>query len=43
LYQYWKIDVDYCGAVGGMNECQDKPKYWERICPSAALSSTDPT
>jgi hypothetical protein len=23
------IDGDDCGAVGGMNEWQGKPKYWE--------------
>jgi hypothetical protein len=36
--------MDYdCGAVGGMNEWQDKPKYWEETCPSAALSTAYPT
>jgi hypothetical protein len=34
---------DYFGAVGGMNEWQVKPKYWEETCPIAALSITDPT
>jgi hypothetical protein len=25
-------------------EClESKPKYWEKICPSAALSATNPT
>jgi hypothetical protein len=42
LYQPWMIDGDDCGAVGGMNEWQDKPKYWVETCPSAALSTTDP-
>jgi hypothetical protein len=42
LYQHWMIDDDDCGAVGGMNEWQGKPKYWEETCPSAALSTTDP-
>jgi hypothetical protein len=31
------------GAISGMNEWQGKPKYWEEICPSAALSTTDIT
>jgi hypothetical protein len=33
---------DDCGAISGMNECQEKPKHWEKTCPNAALSSTDP-
>jgi hypothetical protein len=37
------IDGDDCGAVGGMDEWQGKPEYWEETCPSAALSTTDPT
>jgi hypothetical protein len=36
------IDGDDCGAVGGMNEWQGKPKYWEKTCPSADLSTKDP-
>jgi hypothetical protein len=43
LYQPWMIDDDDCGTVSGMNEWQGKPKYWEETCPSAAVSSTDPT
>jgi hypothetical protein len=37
------IDGDDCRAISGMNECQGKPKYSEKPCPSAALSTTDPT
>jgi hypothetical protein len=33
------VDGDDCGAVSAMNEWQGKPKY----CPSANLSTTDPT
>jgi hypothetical protein len=36
-------DGDDCGAIGGMNEWQEKPKYSEETCHSAALSTTDPT
>jgi hypothetical protein len=43
LYQHFMIDVDVCGAIGGMNEWQGKPKYWEETFPSAALSTADPT
>jgi hypothetical protein len=43
LYQQWVIDGDDCGAVGGMDEWQGKPKYWEETCPSAAVSTTNPT
>jgi hypothetical protein len=39
----WKTDDDGCGAISGRNGWQGKPKYWEEICPSAALSTTDPT
>jgi hypothetical protein len=34
---------DDCGAIGGMNEWQEKPKYSEKTCPIANLSTTDPT
>jgi hypothetical protein len=37
------MDGDDCGAVSAMNEWQGKPKYPEETCPSAALSTTDPT
>jgi hypothetical protein len=43
LYQLWMRYIDDCGAIRGMNEWQDKPKYAEETCPSAALSTTDPT
>jgi hypothetical protein len=43
LYHRWMIDGNNCGAVSGMNEWQGKRKYWEETCPSAALSTTDPT
>jgi hypothetical protein len=33
------MDGNDCGAIGGMNECQGRPK----CCPSAALSTTNPT
>jgi hypothetical protein len=29
LYQPWMVDGDDCGAIGGMNEWQGKPKYSE--------------
>jgi hypothetical protein len=29
LYQPWKIDGDGCGAIGGMDDSQGKPKYAE--------------
>jgi hypothetical protein len=31
------------GAISGMNEWQVKPKYSEKTCPSAALTTADPT
>jgi hypothetical protein len=37
-YQPWMIDGDDCGAVGGMNEWQGKPKYSEVNCPRAQRS-----
>jgi hypothetical protein len=36
------VDYDEFRAVGGMLG-RGKPKYWEKICPSAALSTTNPT
>jgi hypothetical protein len=36
-------DDDDCGAIGGMSECQGKPKYSEKTCPIASLSTTNPT
>jgi hypothetical protein len=35
-------DDDECGAVGGMRIGR-KPKYSEKTCPSATLSTTNPT
>jgi hypothetical protein len=34
-----------CGEIGGMKIVQGKPKYSEKkkICPSATLSTTNPT
>jgi hypothetical protein len=33
-----------CGEIGGMKIVrQEKPKYSEKICPSATLSTTNPT
>jgi hypothetical protein len=43
LYQPRMVDGDDRGAIIGMNECQRKPKWSERTCPSAVLSITDPT
>jgi hypothetical protein len=38
------VDDGDCGAIGGMNEdWQGKPKYAEKTCPSAILSTTNPT
>jgi hypothetical protein len=31
-----------CGEIGGMMIGRD-PKYWEKICPSATSSTTNPT
>jgi hypothetical protein len=36
------MDDDECGAVGGMIG-KGKPKYSEKTCPIAALSTTNPT
>jgi hypothetical protein len=44
LHHPLMIDDDHdCGAISAMNEWQGKPKYWEKTCLSAALSTTDPT
>jgi hypothetical protein len=34
---------DECGAVGGMRMDSGKVKYSEKTCPSAILSTTNPT
>jgi hypothetical protein len=36
-------DYDDCGAVNGMNEWQGKLNYSEKTCPTAPVSTTDPT
>jgi hypothetical protein len=41
--QPWMIDGDDCGAISGMNKWQGKQKYWDKTCPSAALSTRDLT
>jgi hypothetical protein len=35
------MDDDDCGAIGGMDDWQGKPKYSEKPCPSATLSTTN--
>jgi hypothetical protein len=35
-------DGDY-GEIGGMKIGRGKPKYLEKTCPSATLSTTNPT
>jgi hypothetical protein len=40
----FSCDDDDDGQVGGMNGfCQRKPKYSEKTCPGATLSTTNPT
>jgi hypothetical protein len=36
------MDDDECGAINGMIG-RRKPKYTDKTCPSAALSTTNPT
>jgi hypothetical protein len=43
LYQPWAIDGDNCGRISRMDECQGNPKYSQKTCPSAALSTTNLT
>jgi hypothetical protein len=44
LYQLWMMDEgDDCGAICRINKLSCKRKYFERICPSAVLSITNPT
>jgi hypothetical protein len=43
LYQPWMVDCDDCGAISGRNEWQRKLKNSEKTCPSANLSTTNPT
>jgi hypothetical protein len=42
LYQPCLIDADDCEAINGINEWQVKPKYSDKTCSNAALSTTDP-
>jgi hypothetical protein len=37
------MDGGDCWAIIGMNEWQEEQRYLKKICPSAALSTTDPT
>jgi hypothetical protein len=43
LYQACMIYYDERGAISGVNKWEGKLKYLERTCPSAILSTTDPT
>jgi hypothetical protein len=40
LYQPWMTDGNDSGEVSGINEWQEKPKYSEETCLSAALTTT---
>jgi hypothetical protein len=43
LYQPQMIHDGGCGAIGWNEDWQGKPKYSEKTCPSATLSTTNPT
>jgi hypothetical protein len=44
LYQPRMIGDGDCGEIGGMKiGSHGKPKYSEKTCPNAALSTTNPT
>jgi hypothetical protein len=44
LYQPRMIGEGDCGVIGGKKICRlGKPKYSEKTCPSATLSTTNPT
>jgi hypothetical protein len=43
LYQPRMIGDGDCGDIGGMKICRGKPKYSDKTCPSATLSTTSPT
>jgi hypothetical protein len=43
LYQPRVIDIGDCGAVGGTKIGRGNPNYLEETCPSATLSTTNPT
>jgi hypothetical protein len=37
------IDDDECGAIGGIKTGRGNPSIRNKNCPSATLSSTNPT
>jgi hypothetical protein len=43
LYQPQMIGDADCGETDGNEDWQGKPKYSEKTCPSATLSTTNPT
>jgi hypothetical protein len=43
LYQPRMIGDGDCAEIGGTNIGRGKPKYSEKTCPSATLSTTNPT
>jgi hypothetical protein len=43
LYQPRKIGDGDCEEIGGMKIGRGNPKYSEKTCPSATLSTTIPT
>jgi hypothetical protein len=43
LYQPRMTGDGDCGEIGGMKIGKGKPKYSEKTCPSATLSTTNPT
>jgi hypothetical protein len=43
LYQPWMIGEDDCGEIWWNQDWQGNPKYSEKTCPSATLSTTNPT
>jgi hypothetical protein len=43
FYQPQMIYDGDCGAIGGMKIGKGKAKYSEKTCPSATLSTTNPT
>jgi hypothetical protein len=43
LYQPQMIGDGDCGEIGGMKIGKGKPKYSEKTCSSATLSTTNPT
>jgi hypothetical protein len=43
LYQPRMINDGDCGEIGGIKTGRRKPKYSEKTCPSATLSTTNST